>query len=247
MRIPRIYQSVPLQTGDSITLDAQATNHVIRVLRLKQNDPVIVFNGQGGEYTGVLGVVSKRHATVRLQHFQQPDNESPLHIRLFQGVSRGERMDFTLQKAVELGVNTVFPIHVQRSAVHIDADRMAKKHVHWQGVVNSACEQCGRHVVPKVHEPATLQDRGADITERGDGLFVVLDHCAEQSLTQVSKPVSNNVTLVVGPEGGLTKEELDWLHKLGCISVKMGPRILRTETAAVTAIAVMQSLWGDFR
>ncbi|MGD8568035.1 MAG: 16S rRNA (uracil(1498)-N(3))-methyltransferase [Gammaproteobacteria bacterium] len=246
MRIPRIYQPIPLHIGDTISLDAQATNHVVRVLRLKQDDPVIVFNGQGGEYAGVIDAVSKRHATVRLQQFQQPDKESPLHICLFQGVSRGERMDFTMQKAVELGVNSIFPVHTQRSAVHINVERMTKKHAHWQGVVNSACEQCGRDVVPQVHEPATLQERAADIAAQENGVAFALDHRAEQSLTEVDKPNSCDVALVVGPEGGLTAQELDWLRELGCISVKMGPRILRTETAAVTAIAVMQSLWGDF-
>ena len=245
MRIPRIYQAVPLQCGDNIVLDAQATNHVIRVLRLKQNDPVILFNGQGGEYTGVLDIVDKRCARVQLQEFQQPDNESPLYITLMQGVSRGERMDFTLQKSVELGVNAIFPVLTQHSTVHLDAARAKKKQAHWQGVVNSACEQSGRDVVPRVYELDTLQNQAHELTAT-NASTIVLHHRADNSLPSIAKPPANSVVLVVGPEGGLSDEELDWLHTLGCAEVKIGPRILRTETAALTAIAVMQALWGDF-
>ena len=157
MRIPRIYQAVPLKSGTSISLDAQAATHVARVLRLKQHDHIIVFNGQGGEYTGVIDSVDKRSVTINLQSFHQPQIESPLHISLLQGVSRSERMDYTIQKSVELGVSEIYPVTTQHMSVHLDEARARKKRAHWQGVVNSACEQSGRNVVPSVHELTSLQ------------------------------------------------------------------------------------------
>lgn len=246
MRTPRLYQPVALQTGDIIELDAQATSHVTRVLRLKQNDSVIVFNGEGGEYSGVLETIAKRIARVRLVEYRQTDNESPLSIQLFQGISRGERMDFTLQKSVELGVHDIYPVYTQYSAVHLEGERAMKKRHHWQGVVNSACEQCGRNRVPRTHEPTTLKERMNALTPGPGDISIVLDHRAERAISGIDKPVSSKVSLVVGPEGGLSEEELDWLTELGCIGVRIGPRVLRTETAALTAIALIQSQWGDF-
>ena len=156
MRIPRIYQPVTLKVGESIKLDAQAVTHVVRVLRLKQNDQLTVFNGEGGEYDGVIVEVTKRDVQVKLLQHQSPDNESPLHIGLVQGVSRGERMDYTLQKAVELGVKNIYPVFTEFTSVHLNSERREKKTQHWQGVVNSACEQSGRNTIPNVYESLSL-------------------------------------------------------------------------------------------
>jgi len=246
MRIPRIYQATPLKTGDSITLDAQAATHVARVLRLKQHDQIIVFNGQGGEYVGVIADIDKRSVKVTLENYQQPQTESPLHISLVQGISRSERMDYTLQKSIELGVSEICPVTTQHISVHLDTVRAQKKRIHWQGVVNSACEQSGRDRVPEVHELVPLQSCVEKISAGQDQSMLVLDHRASTTLNQVSMTKNNRIIMVVGPEGGLSDEERDWLVGKGFTAVSMGPRVLRTETAALAAIAVMQSLWGDF-
>ena len=246
MRIPRIYQATPLKTGESILLDAQAATHVARVLRLKQHDQIIVFNGEGGEYVGVIEAIDKRSVKIVLQSYHQPQTESPLHISLLQGISRSERMDYTLQKSVELGISEIYPITTQHVSVHLDEARAQKKLIHWQGVVNSACEQSGRDVVPEVHELASLQECVEKISAIDGQTMLVLDHRATTTLEKVNTANKNRIVIVVGPEGGLSDDERGWLIEKGFIGVSMGPRILRTETAALAAIAVMQSLWGDF-
>ena len=246
MRTPRIYQATPLKTGETITLEAQAATHVARVLRLKQDDQIIVFNGQGGEYAGVIAAIDKRSVQVTLGEYQQNQMESPLHIGLVQGVSRSERMDYTLQKSVELGVSEIYPVTTQHISVHLDAARAHKKRAHWQGVVNSACEQSGRDRVPEVHELVSLQSCVDALSAVDAQLKLVLDHRANTTLNQVSVTNNSRIVMVVGPEGGLSNDERDWLIENGFTAVSMGPRVLRTETAALAAIAVMQSLWGDF-
>ena len=246
MRIPRIFQDLPLHTGDVIALDAQAATHVARVLRLKQHDQIIVFNGEDGEYPGVIEAIDKRSVTVKLISHQLPVTESPLHVTLVQGVSRGERMDFTLQKSVELGVSEIYPVTTQHMSVHLDETRAQKKQVHWQGVVNSACEQSGRVVVPVVHAVQSLQTFMEKIAVLDEQVKLVLDHRATTTLTKIDRVKKSRITIVVGPEGGLSDEERDWLVGAGFTAIAMGPRVLRTETAALAAISIMQSLWGDF-
>ena len=246
MRIPRIYQATPLKTGGSIFLEAQAATHVARVLRLKQHDQIIVFNGQGGEYVGVIDAIDKRSVKIVLESYQQPDTESPLYISLVQGISRSERMDYTLQKSVELGVSEIYPVTTQHISIHLDEARARKKHGHWQGVVNSACEQSRRERVPQVHDLVSLQSCVESLSAGNEQTLLVLDHRAQATMKQVTTPKNQRIVIVVGPEGGLSEEERDWLVGEGFTAVSMGPRVLRTETAALAAIAVMQSLWGDF-
>lgn len=248
MRIPRIYQAQPLHTGESITLDTLAAAHVAKVLRLKLNDQIIVFNGQGGEYLGVIENVTKRDVGVKLLDHQHPVTESPLHITLVQGVSRSERMDYTLQKSVELGVTEIYPVTTQHMSVHMDSVRAQKKLVHWQGVVHSACEQSGRVVIPSVHAAQPLPGCVENILS-GDirQTLMVLDHRATTSLGSLDIKNSKRFIIVVGPEGGLSSEEKDWLLEAGAIAIAMGPRVLRTETAALSAISIIQALWGDFK
>lgn len=244
MRIPRIYQSFALNQGDTISLDQQAATHVTRVLRLKQDDSIIVFNGDGNEYLGCIENVDRRSARVRLLELRQAQLESPLQISLIQGVSRSERMDYTLQKSVELGVSNFYPVLTQHTSVHLDEDRKQKKRQHWQGVVISACEQCGRNVIPAVNVVTDLTSCIQSF-EAETCLKVVLDHRAPSLLKQLECP-SRRAVIIVGPEGGLSDPEMEYLKTNGFIGVSLGPRVLRTETAAVAAIAVMQSLWGDF-
>lgn len=247
MRIPRIYQTIPLREGEIINLDSQATAHVARVLRLKSDDQIIVFNGEGGEYPGVIEAVDKRSVTVRLGAQQQPVTESPLHITLVQGVSRGERMDYTLQKSVELGVSEIYPVTTQHIALHMDAARSQKKQAHWQGVINSACEQSGRDAVPTVHALQSLQDCVEGLALNEAQLRIVLDHRAASTFSSIDVGNAGRIVFVAGPEGGLSDEERQWLIAKRFTAIAMGPRILRTETAAIAAIAIMQARWGDFK
>ncbi len=247
MRIPRIYQAQPLQVGGTIILDAQSATHIAKVLRLKPSDQIIVFNGQGGEYTGVIEATGKREVIVKLLSHEERATESPLFISLVQGVSRGERMDYTLQKSVELGVSAIYPVTTQHMAVHLEENRAQKKQSHWQGVVNSACEQSGRVVMPAVHAVQTLQHCVDKISAIKDQSMVVLDHRSTVSLVNLDLNHKSRVAIFAGPEGGWSAEERMWLMESGAIAVAMGPRILRTETAALAAIAILQALWGDFK
>jgi 16S rRNA (uracil1498-N3)-methyltransferase len=247
MRIPRIYQAIPLREEETISLDSQAATHVARVLRLKSDDQIIVFNGEGGEYPGVIEAVDKRSVTVRLGAQQQTVTESPLHITMVQGVSRGERMDYTLQKSVELGVSEIYPVTTQHIALHMDTVRAQKKQSHWQGVVNSACEQSGRDAVPTVHALQSLRACMEGLAANKATLRIVLDHRAASTFSSIDVGSAGRIVFVAGPEGGLSEEERQWLIAKGFTAIAMGPRILRTETAAIAAIAIMQARWGDFK
>lgn len=246
MRIPRIYQPVPLEVGGLVTLDAQAASHVVRVLRLKEGDQVTVFNGEGGEFCGEIAETGKRRVKINLNDYRAPDNESPLYITLIQGVSRGERMDYTLQKAVELGVKEVYPVFSEFSSVHINDERKEKKQQHWQGVINSACEQSGRNSIPRLQQSASLYESLGQIDLSGYDLCLVLNHRASQSLADLGNEKPQRIVLVAGPEGGLSQTEIDELERRQFISIRLGPRVLRTETAALAAISAVQLLWGDF-
>lgn len=247
MRIPRIYQPVPLESGVTITLDSQATAHILRVLRLKSDDRIIVFNGQGGEFEGIISESRKRETLVKLLSFHDIEKESPLKINLLQGVSRGERMDYTLQKAVELGVAEIYPVMTKHTAVQLNDERRKKRQHHWQGVVNSACEQCGRNRVPVVHQVTSLFDCVSQLSVSHDDMSLVLNHRSAQPLTNAGDRMPNRIFLLAGPEGGFAEQEIDQLHQTGFTSVALGPRILRTETAALAAITVLQAMWGDFQ
>jgi len=208
-------------------------------------DPVIVFNGQGGEYIARIEYVEKRAVTVKLLEWRQVQVESPLRISLVQGVSRGERMDYTLQKSVELGVADIFPVMTENTTVRLDVERRQKKYLHWQGVVTSACEQSGRDTIPKVHAVSELK-MCINNFDPVNTLLLVLNPRANQSFKQM-ECAHKRVAIVVGPEGGLSDDELSWLAGKGVTNVALGPRVLRTETAAVAAMAVMQLMWGDYQ
>lgn len=239
MRIPRIFCDAPLNSGDTVTLEGSPANHVSRVLRLKTGDVLSLFNGEGGEFLATVKESDKRHTLVEVGVFNDSDIESPLAIHLLQGISKGDRMDYTVQKAVELGVISITPTITERTVVRLDAKREAKKQLHWQQVVISACEQCGRNRIPQVSETVNLEQALAG----SNGTRLMLDHRSGETIATV--PLDNKITLLIGPEGGLSEAEREQAKEAGFIGVRMGPRILRTETAALVAIAILQSRQGD--
>lgn len=238
MRIPRIFQPVPLAPDASVTLDSTAANHVTRVLRLKPGAELVLFNGEGGEYPAVLEAA----ATARLGAWRSVECESPLAITLVQGISRAERMDYTIQKAAELGVTRIVPVFAARSVVELRGERLQRRMQHWQGIAIGACEQCGRNRVPALDAALDLSDwlRGS----AAPSLRLVLNHRATTTLNALPRPAA--LTLLIGPEGGLDESELAQAERAGFIGMRLGPRVLRTETAAVAALAALQVLWGDF-
>lgn len=241
MTIPRIFVANKLASKQEIILDTNVSNHLLQVLRLKVNDPLKIFNDSGVEFSAIITAINKHHATVLIKEFIQCNRESPLKIHLGQGISRGEKMDFTVQKAVELGVNTITPLFTEYCNVKLKNERLDNRLRHWQGVAISAAEQSGRCYVPKILPAQTLQDWFATTA----GLCLVLDPCATNNLSDIKERPSS-VTLLVGPEGGLSDKEIIFAKQNNFLSVKLGPRILRTETAALAAISVLQAKWGDF-
>jgi 16S rRNA (uracil1498-N3)-methyltransferase len=246
MRNPRIYQAQAFEVGQTQALNEDAFGHIVRVLRLKDGDDITLFNGiaeQQGyyEYQAKLCNVNKRHADVEIIAKKLIENESPLNIHLAQGISRGERMDFTLQKSVELGVNTITPIFTERCNVKLSGERLEKKHQQWQKIVISACEQSGRCTVPIVAAPIVLDDW---LQQESTALKLNLHPKAQHSI--MSLPIENQrVRLLIGPEGGLNNDEISRANMAGFHDVLLGPRVLRTETAALTAITALQCRYGD--
>ena len=249
MRIPRIFQDQSLQANSSIQLDAQATAHLTKVLRLKQGHPVILFNGRGGEYHGEVEKIERRQSSVFVEQFYATERESPLTIVLAQCLARGERMDYAIQKAVEVGVNDIYPLRSAFSAVQLSEDRAERRLHHWQQVVISACEQCGRNRLPVVH-PVT--DINSWITAQAGQAeqqnWILSPAGSDQDTAQPGalKP-GHTQALLVGPEGGFNDIEMDLAARHQFSHLTLGTRILRTETAAVVAATVMQTLAGDYR
>jgi 16S rRNA (uracil1498-N3)-methyltransferase len=242
MPIPRFYCAMPLPIGRQVAMPDAVARHAVGVLRLRDGDDVILFNGDGTECLGQL-VKTGKGAEVLLKATCAPDRESPFAITLVQGVSSGERMDYTLQKAVELGVTHIQPVMMKRTIVRLDEDKRPKRRQHWQGVVISACEQCGRNHLPAVDPILDFHDWLASAEARA-GLRLLLDPEASLRLRDLPPP-EGAVTLLAGPEGGFDPNEREMLRRVGFQPLSLGPRILRTETAAVTAMAAMQALWGD--
>ncbi|MCF6236114.1 MAG: 16S rRNA (uracil(1498)-N(3))-methyltransferase [Gammaproteobacteria bacterium] len=241
MRIPRIYTDQALTCKQSVILESAAASHIHRVLRLKAGAELILFNGLGGEYKAIIESANKRQITIQLTQHSTNEIESPLDITLVQGISRGERMDYTIQKAVELGVTRIVPIKTQRCTVKLDDTRAKKRIAHWQKIIISACEQCGRNQIPVIENVTTYEKW---LTREHSALNLILDPTANSTVTQLKKPTTA-INLMIGPEGGFDDKELNLakIHKY--TGIRLGPRILRTETAAITALSVLQTLWGD--
>lgn len=240
----RFFNPSPLHVGQTLPLSDNAMAHAIRVMRLKVGDDLTLFCGDGYDYTCTLDQIEKKSAWVKVLDSVKVENESPLTIRLLQGISSGDRMDYTLQKAVELGVSEIFPLSTERSVTKLSGDRAEKRVEHWQGVVIAACEQSGRAVVPKVHSPLTLAQW---LTQFGEpaALNITLNPTGAKRLSELQAPTTA-VNMLIGPEGGLSPAEIALANQHAFQSILIGPRILRTETAALTALACMQAAWGDF-
>jgi 16S rRNA (uracil1498-N3)-methyltransferase len=242
MSSPRFYLDQPLAPGARFSLPPGPARHAARALRLAVDDAVVLFNGQGGEYTARIERIHKDEVAVSITGFAAVERESRLRVMLAQGISSGERMDYTLQKAVELGVTAIQPIAARRSVVKLAGERADKRVAHWQGVVTSACEQCGRNQVPPVAAPLTLAHW---LGQHSGGRLLFLSPLAAARLADLPPPDAMD-WLVAGPEGGFEADEIAALEAAGAIPVRLGPRVLRTETAALAALAAMQTLWGDF-
>ena len=249
----RIYQNTDFIVNSTVKLSDDAFGHMVRVLRLNEGDIVTLFNGyehsgtESFQYTAKLVDVKKKQASVEILSQETVSNESPLNIHLGQGISRGDRMDFTLQKSVELGVSKITPLFTERCGVKLSSDRLAKKREQWQKIVISACEQSGRCIVPLVAEPMLLQDW---LNEQTGALKLNLHPKAEHSIMTLpmDEPADKlRIRLLIGPEGGLTDEEISQANQENFQDILLGPRVLRTETAALTAITALQCRFGDLK
>lgn len=251
MRIPRFYFPDALAPGARVSLPKEAAHHALRVLRMSEDDQVMLFNGDGHLYRAKILRADKQDVVVLIEQGAKASSESPLSVTLVQGISSGERMDFSLQKSVELGITAIQPIQAERSVVKLSGERKEKRLRHWQQIVIAACEQCGRNVVPEVRPVLGLMEwlgepaSGVGHQASGEVLRIHLSPEAERSLRDLEKP-TGPIELAVGPEGGFSEQEHTALRQCGFVGVKLGPRVLRTETAALAALAAMQTCWGDF-
>ncbi len=240
----RLFVSGALSNDAELVLQGEQANYLGRALRSRVGDSVTVFNGDGGEWPASIEHISKNSVTLRLGVVVESTTESPLKIHLVQGISRGERMDFVVQKATELGVSRITPVLTHHGMVKLDQKRADKRRQHWQHVAESACEQSGRTQPPRIDEPVALNTWFGDRDAVGT-LEVVLQAGATASLASLSTPTAG-LCLLVGPEGGFSEREYEDAEIAGFQAASLGPRILRTETAALAAVTVAQSCWGDF-
>ncbi len=241
MRIPRIFHPELLPELGTVQLSDEAANHVGRVLRMQAGQSLVLFDGSGAQFTADIISAQKKSVTVAIQSKAIQHIESPLDLHLGQVISRGEKMEFTIQKAVELGVNTITPLISSRCGVKLNEERFEKKHQQWQKIIISACEQSGRDVIPEIRPVMSLD---AWTKESFDGIKLNLHPRAEYSINTLPTPVQK-VRLLIGPEGGLSQEEIAFAREHAFLDILLGPRVLRTETAALTAITALQVRFGD--
>jgi 16S rRNA (uracil1498-N3)-methyltransferase len=242
MRIQRVYTDQPLKAGAEITLEEDSSHHLYHVLRMQAGDSVNLFN-EGCEYAATLGQIGKHGTTVTLRKLVFEELEPKLSIHLLIGISRGERMDFALQKATELGVNRITPIFTKRCVVKLNEKKQASRMAHWSKIIVNACEQSGRCRLPRLDPPLEV---GAAVVKHNSGTPLLLDHRSDMILQEIKKP-KGSVTILVGPEGGLNSDERKLARTQGFNGIRLGPRVMRTETAPLAAIAAIQTLWGDFQ
>jgi 16S rRNA (uracil1498-N3)-methyltransferase len=242
MRLTRVYVDADLLPGRSLTVDGTAANHIARVLRLRVGDPLTLFNGRGGEHAAAVEELGRDTVLVGVREHRELERESPCELTLAQGISRGERMDWVVQKATELGVSRIAPIFTERSVVHLDDEQAARKVQHWRSIAIAACEQSGRNRVPEVSKPTALYEwlerRDTHVTA------LLLSPGAAIRMADIS-PTGARITVLIGPEGGLADIEQETAVKSGFTAVRLGPRVLRTETAAVCALTLLQQQFGD--
>ena len=240
MRTPRIYTSQKLMSSTIVELGPEPSRHLARALRIQEGDSLTLFDGHGGEYPATVTAVDKKCVQVQVGSLLSRECESALHIHMGIALSRGDRMDWVIQKATELGVSSMTPLVTERSGVKLRGERAEKKLRHWQQIAISACEQCGRNRLPVIQ---VLQPLGDWLEHTEAERKFVLHHRADNN--PLASPVPASVALLVGPEGGLDSAEILAAEDHGFNSLRLGPRILRTETAPLAAIAILQSYWGD--
>lgn len=240
--VPRVFVDGPLAAGETVELAEAKRHHLATVLRLKAGAPVTLFNGDSHEYAARIDHADRKRMTLAVEAQYSPQRESPLSITLYQAIARGDRMDFALAKAVELGVTAIRPVFTERGKVKLDGERLARKQAHWQAVVESAAEQSGRLVRPPLETATTLSQA---LTENDDAhrLRLMLAPTATTGLH--ATPKQEHIALLIGPESGLSDNEIDTANAAGWQAVTLGPRVLRTETAGMAALAALQSIWGD--
>jgi len=238
--VPRFYLDAPLRAGSVCALSEDAAHHAIHVLRLREGDEVTLFNGRGGEFAARIASIQRLKIAIDLLQHRAIEREAPLRVTLVQGVSGGEKMDSTVRKAVELGVAEVQPVLAARSVARPKGDRAENRRAHWQKVVIAACEQCGRNRIPEVHPLVTL----AEYRASGPAMKILLSPLAKLPLSKVPFQGSDFI-LAAGPEAGFTAQEEAALADAGFVPASLGPRVLRTETAALAALAALSALRGD--
>lgn len=240
----RFHSPEKLREGSTVKLSDNAAIHAAKVMRLSVGDKLVLFDGSGFDYECELTSVQKNATLAQVLSAFEVNTESPLNITLLQGISSGDRMDYSIQKAVELGVKTIQPIATERSVVKLSAERAEKRLEHWQNIVISACEQCGRAVIPQVLAPKSLAN-WLSTDAQSKATRILLNPVGAKRIAEISKP-EDEIQLLIGAEGGLSQSEIDLAISHGFQSLILGPRILRTETAGPTSIATLQALWGDF-
>jgi len=245
MRIPRLYVELPLEAGSRITLPETAGHHVKRVLRLARGDALTVFDGRGGEYHATLARAARDAVEVDVGAHEAVDRESALDVDLGQGICKGDRMDLVVQKATELGARSIRPLVCDRTVVKLDPARAARRIAHWRAIAVHAAQQSGRTRVPEV---IGIEDLDTWLARTGEGPGIVLSPRGDASLSDLAPPGAGKpVRLLVGPEGGLSPREVERAHAAGFMELRLGPRVLRTETAALVALGALQARWGDLR
>lgn len=245
MKERRVFIPLSLSPGAVVDLPKSAAHHLATVLRVRNGEMLTLFNGMGGEYEARIITLTKRAVTVEILEHQLIERESPLQITLIQSLSRGQKMDFTIQKAVELGVNQIIPVATERSNVKLNEERQDKRVQHWQGIITSACEQCGRNQIPDLQPVQSLADYLQQTPDSAATARWILHPGGSHTLKDISQPPPV-IELLIGCEGGFTAEELQFTQDAGFARLCLGPRVVRTETAALMAVSSIQALWGDF-
>ena len=240
----RFYHSNPLDLNQIIILDEFASHHALRVMRVKVDDFLVLFNGDGFEYRGRVSDINKKTINVEILSKEKNNNESPININLFQSISSNEKMDMVIQKATELGVSSIQPIFTSRSTVKLSLDRIKKRLIHWRQVSISACEQSGRSKIPPIKSPIGFDQFVEGISTNSLNLLLHPDNLEESS--NLPNEYSGDINIFIGPEGGFNQDEVLLLKKQNCINIQLGSRILRTETAPLAIIAILQYKYGDF-
>ncbi len=246
--MPRFFVDSAFAPGDIVALPEDVARHV-QVLRLESGDALTLFNGRGGQYAARLVELGRRNALAEVGAFEPVDAEAPYRITLAQGIAGGDKMDWLVEKAVELGVTRIAPLVTTRAVVRLSAERASRRHAHWEGIVRAACEQCGRNRIPEVQAPCELPkwiDALAARTDPGALRLMLSPRASIAFDTLPSAPPSGDITLLIGPEGGLSPEEEETAVAHGFTALSLGPRILRTETAGVAVLAALAARWGGW-